>query len=71
MVDTFTQMKSNPGAIVNIDTANYHGYWKNRKAEEETKNKLDEINNLKAQMDDIAKEQQQIKELLIKLLEKN
>jgi hypothetical protein len=69
-MDNFKQMKSNPGALVNVDVANYNSYWLQRRSNEADKNKLDEINILKNQINEIASEQLQIKDLLIKLLEK-
>ena len=70
MIDAFKQMKSNPGALVNVDVSSYNSYWIQRRENESQKNKLDEINILKNQIEDMASEQKQIKELLIKLLEK-
>ena len=66
MIDAFKQMKSNPGALVNVDVSSYNSYWIQRRENESQKNKLDEINILKNQIEDMASEQKQIKELLIK-----
>jgi hypothetical protein len=71
MTDKFAIARGNSGAAINIDRQSYGSVWTQRKIAQENNDKIDEINNLKEQMNKVLQDQQDIKELLIKLLEKN
>jgi hypothetical protein len=70
MTDKFAIARGNNGAAINIDRQSYGSVWTQRKIAQENNDKIDEINNLKEQMNQVLQDQQDIKELLIKLLEK-
>ena len=71
MTDKFAIARGNSGAAINIDTQSFGSVWTQRKQAQENNNKIDEINTIKEQIATIKQDQQDIKELLIKLLEKN
>ena len=71
MTDKFVQHPGNRGAYVNVDKSSYNAYYAQRKQAEIKLHENNEINNLKEQINQVVQDQQDIKELLIKLLEKN
>jgi len=71
MTDKFALARGNSGAAINIDRQSYGSVWTQRKLAQENIDKNNEINNLKDQIESIKQDQADIKELLIKLLEKN
>jgi hypothetical protein len=70
MTDKFALARGNSGAAINIDRQSYGSVWTQRKLAQENIDKNNEINNLKDQIESIKQDQADIKELLIKLLEK-
>ena len=70
-MESFKFLQGNRGALINTDTNAYDGYWRNRNKKVELENKIDEINTIKDQISSIMSEQTEIKNLLLKLLEKN
>ena len=70
-MESFKFLPGNRGALVNTDQNALNGYWRNRNKKVELENKIEEINTIKDQISSIMSEQAEIKNLLIKLLEKN
>ena len=70
MTDKFALARGNSGAAINIDRQSYGSVWTQRKLAQENIDKNNEINNIKDQIESIKQDQADIKELLIKLLEK-
>lgn len=71
MSNQFIMQKGNRGASLNSDRNSYNAQIAMRRRIAEENNKNEEINNLKEQIDQMKQDQQDIKELLLKLLEKN
>ena len=68
MTDKFAIARGNSGAAINVDRQACGSVWTQRKQAQENNNKIDEINTIKEQIATIKQDQQDIKELLIKLL---
>jgi len=65
----FFQQPGNPGALINNDLDGYNAFLLAEKHREETRNKLNEINNIKQEVDGIKQDISDIKSLLLKVLE--
>jgi hypothetical protein len=69
MTDKFIQHQGNKGAYVNVDKSSYNAYYTQRKTAQKLLSENNEINILKDQINQVMQDQQDIKNMLIKLLE--
>ena len=68
--EPFIKLPENPGAAVNIDDANLENYKKSRLQRLEMQKKIDQINTVKQDVDELKFDINDIKNLLQQLLEK-
>jgi hypothetical protein len=69
-VDKFIGQKDNPGAIINIDTSGKDAYINARMARLENQKKLNEINTIKQDVDNLKSDISDIKLMLKEILER-
>ena len=67
--DVFVRQQDNPGALLNIDSEGLTNYRETRRKILESQSKLDQINNINKELDELKSEFSEIKQLLMKVLE--
>jgi len=65
----FVIQKGNPGAILNKDIDGLRAYKEKRKQQQQTEEKLNEINSLKEDVNSMKNDLSDLKNLLLKVLE--
>jgi len=65
----FVIQKGNPGAILNKDIDGLWAYKEKRKQQQQTEEKLNEINSLKEDVNSMKNDLSDLKNLLLKVLE--
>lgn len=68
--DGFVRSDSNKGALINVQNENLTLYKKQRKHLSELNNKIHKINTLEKEIHDIKSDMSEIKELLLKVVNK-
>jgi hypothetical protein len=71
MANMFSVQKGNRGAAHNTDKNTYNAHMAMRKKAFEDNAKINEINNLREEINQLKQDQQDIKQMLIQLLEKS
>jgi len=69
-IDGFVRSNNNMGALINVQDENLIAYRKQRKHVTKMINDSDKINNLEKELGDIKEEMSEIKQLLLKVLNK-
>jgi hypothetical protein len=69
-IDGFSRSNNNMGALVNVQDDNLVAYRKQRKHVTKMINDSDKINNLEKELGDIKSEMSEIKQLLLKVINK-
>jgi hypothetical protein len=66
----FVRSQSNKGAIINVDNENYNAYKKQRQHMLEVSGGMGKINTLEHELNNIKEDMSEIKQLLLKVLDK-
>lgn len=69
-IDGFTRSNNNMGALINVQDDNLMAYKKQRKHVTKMISDADKINNLEKELGDIKSEMSEIKQLLLKVINK-
>ena len=69
-IDGFSRSSNNMGALINVQDDNLVAYRKQRKHVTKMINDADKINNLEKELGDIKSEMSEIKQLLLKVINK-
>ena len=70
LIDGFSRTNNNAGALINVQDDNLIAYRKQRKHVTKVINDSDKINNLEKELGGIKEEMSEIKQLLLKVLNK-
>ena len=70
LIDGFSRTSNNAGALINVQDDNLIAYRKQRKHVTKVINDSDKINNLEKELGGIKEEMSEIKQLLLKVLNK-
>jgi len=70
LIDGFSRTSNNAGALINVQDDNLIAYRKHRKHVNKVIYDLDKINNLEKELGGIKEEMSEIKQLLLKVLNK-
>jgi hypothetical protein len=69
-IDGFARSTTNTGALINVQDDNLIAYRKQRKNNSKFINNVDKINNLEKELGNIKEDMSEIKQLLLKVLNK-